>query len=69
MRAAYFSMVVALQPEFPACAAGLGVLADDTLRSAADLGIATAGISLVHRKGYFRPEMDLGGNQTEQRDT
>jgi starch phosphorylase len=45
------------------------VLADDTLRSAADLGIATAGISLVHRKGYFRPEMDLGGNQTEQRDT
>jgi hypothetical protein len=33
IRAAYFSMEVALEPEFPACAAGLGVLADDTLRS------------------------------------
>jgi len=36
---AYFSMEIAIHPSMPTYSGGLGVLAGDTLRSAADLGI------------------------------
>ena len=45
---AYFSMEIALESPIPTYSGGLGVLAGDTLRSAAD-----AGITLASRKGYF----------------
>ncbi len=47
---AYFSMEVGLTPEIPTYSGGLGILAGDTLRSAADLGVSMVGITLVHRK-------------------
>jgi starch phosphorylase len=62
---AYFSMEVALEPTMPTYAGGLGVLAGDTLRAAADLGAPLVGMSLLHRKGYFRQQLDTQGNQTE----
>jgi starch phosphorylase len=62
---AYFSMEIALQAELPTYAGGLGVLAGDTLRSAADLGLSLAGVTLAHRKGYFQQQLDSQGNQTE----
>jgi starch phosphorylase len=54
---AYFSMEVALANEIPTYAGGLGVLAGDTLRSCADLCVPVVGVSLVHRRGYFRQEL------------
>ena len=62
---AYFSMEVALEPSIPTYSGGLGILAGDFLRSAADLGLPIVGITLVHRKGYFRQHLDADGNQTE----
>ncbi|MGH7479391.1 MAG: alpha-glucan family phosphorylase, partial [Candidatus Methylomirabilales bacterium] len=62
---AYFSMEVGLEPAIPTYAGGLGVLAGDTLRSAADLGVPMVGVTLVHRKGYFTQHLDPGGNQSE----
>jgi starch phosphorylase len=62
---AYFSMEIGLEPDLPTYSGGLGVLAGDTLRAAADLGVAMVGVSLVHRKGYFRQHVDEHGNQTE----
>ncbi|MEZ5318117.1 MAG: alpha-glucan family phosphorylase [Vicinamibacterales bacterium] len=56
-RVAYFSMEVALESDMPTYSGGLGVLAGDTLRSCADLEIPVVGISLVHRRGYFRQEI------------
>ena len=38
-RVAYFSMEIALRPDLPTYAGGLGVLAGDMLRSAADLAV------------------------------
>ena len=38
-RVAYFSMEIALNPAMPTYSGGLGILAGDTLRSAADLGV------------------------------
>jgi glycogen phosphorylase len=40
-RVAYFSMEIALNPAMPTYSGGLGILAGDTLRSAADLGVHT----------------------------
>jgi starch phosphorylase len=62
---AYFSMEVGLDPAMPTYSGGLGVLAGDTLRAAADLGIPLVAITLLHRKGYFRQHLDQHGNQTE----
>jgi starch phosphorylase len=62
---AYFSMEVALKSEIPTYSGGLGVLAGDSLMAAADLGIPMVGITLLHRKGYFRQHLDSWGNQTE----
>ena len=65
-RVAYFSMEIALRNEIPTYAGGLGVLAGDTLRSAADLQLPLVGVTLVSRAGYFRQEIDPGGRQLEQ---
>jgi starch phosphorylase len=56
-------MEIALEPELPTYSGGLGVLAGDTLRSAADLGLSMAAVSLVHRSGYFRQEIGTDGGQ------
>jgi glycogen phosphorylase len=63
---AYFSMEIAINPGMPTYSGGLGVLAGDTLRSAADLGVPLVAFSLLHRKGYFRQHLDQTGNQTEE---
>ena len=63
---AYFSMEIAINPGMPTYSGGLGVLAGDTLRSAADLGVPLVAFSLVHRKGYFKQTLDKAGNQGEE---
>src|SRR3990167_6046238 len=64
-RVAYFSMEIALRNEIPTYAGGLGVLAGDTMRSAADLALPLVAVSLVSRAGYFRQEIDAQGRQVE----
>lgn len=64
-RVAYFSMEIALRSEIPTYAGGLGVLAGDILRTAADLRVPLVGVTLVSRAGYFRQELDASGRQSE----
>jgi starch phosphorylase len=63
---AYFSMEIAIHPKLPTYSGGLGVLAGDTLRSAADLGVPLVAFTLAHRQGYFQQHLDGAGVQTEQ---
>lgn len=63
---AYFSMEIAILPEMNTYSGGLGVLAGDTLRAAADLGIPVVGITLAHRRGYFRQILGEDGTQSEE---
>ena len=58
-------MEVGLDTVIPTYSGGLGVLAGDTLRAAADLGVPMVAVTLVHRKGYFRQRLDDSGNQFE----
>jgi starch phosphorylase len=62
---AYFSMEVAIHPSMPTYSGGLGVLAGDTLRSAADLRVPLAAFTLLHRKGYFEQQLNAQGVQSE----
>src|SRR4051812_9025670 len=62
---AYFSMEICLEQAIPTYSGGLGVLAGDTLRSMADLGVPVVAVTLLHRKGYFEQHLDASGTQTE----
>ncbi|MDH4027823.1 MAG: alpha-glucan family phosphorylase, partial [Nitrospirota bacterium] len=62
---AYFSMEIGLRDEIPTYSGGLGVLAGDTVKSAADLCLPFVAVTLISRKGYFRQEIDSNGHQTE----
>jgi glycogen phosphorylase len=62
---AYFSMDVAIDSSIPTYSGGLGILAGDTLRSAADLEAPIVAVTLLHRKGYFDQHLDSEGNQLE----
>jgi starch phosphorylase len=61
-------MEIALRPEIPTYSGGLGILAGDTLRSAADLEIPLVAVSLVCHAGQFRQEFDDQGRQIEHPD-
>jgi starch phosphorylase len=63
---AYFSMEIGLEAGMPTYSGGLGVLAGDTIRSAADLRIPMAAVTLLHRKGYFYQRLDNHGSQEEE---
>jgi len=67
-RIAYFSMEIALHNEIHTYSGGLGVLAGDTLRSAADLGLPMVAVTLVSRQGSFHQSINDAGWQTESPD-
>ncbi len=58
-------MEIGIDSSMPTYSGGLGILAGDTLRAAADLALPVVGVTLLHRKGYFRQRLDAGGNQSE----
>ena len=64
-KVAYFSMEIALDNELPTYSGGLGVLAGDTLRAAADMGLPVCAVTLLYRKGYFKQSIDPSGKQIE----
>jgi starch phosphorylase len=63
---AYFSMEIGLVAAIPTYSGGLGVLAGDTIRSAADLKVPLVAVTLLHRKGYFYQHLDGSGWQREE---
>src|SRR6185503_3571919 len=65
-RIAYFTMEVGLEASLPTYSGGLGILAGDTLKGAADLGLPLVGVTLLHRQGYFVQRLDKTGRQHEE---
>ena len=63
---AYFSMEIALENAIPTYSGGLGVLAGDTIRAAADIRLPMVAVSLLYRKGYFTQRLAEDGTQTEE---
>lgn len=65
---AYFSMEIALQPDIPTYAGGLGILAGDTMRSCSDLELPVVFVTLLSRDGYLKQVIDAAGRQSEEPD-
>jgi glycogen phosphorylase len=65
-RIAYFSMEIGLDAAMPTYSGGLGILAGDTIRAAADLKVPMVAVTLLYRKGYFYQKLDSQGRQTEE---
>lgn len=62
---AYYSMEIAISDAIPTFSGGLGVLAGDHVRSAADRGIRLVAVTLLYRFGFFRQEVGADGAQVE----
>jgi starch phosphorylase len=63
---AYFSMEIGVKNDIPTYSGGLGILAGDTIKSAADLNLPLVAVTLITRKGYFNQEIDANGWQKEK---
>jgi starch phosphorylase len=63
---AYFTMEIALENAMPSYSGGLGVLAGDTIRAAADIRLPMVAVSLLYRKGYFTQLLSDDGSQSEE---
>src|SRR6201984_2393026 len=63
---AYFTMEIDLENDMPSYSGGLGVLAGDTIRAAADIRLPMVAVSLLYRKGYFTQVLADDGSQSEE---
>src|SRR3990170_3262031 len=63
---AYFSMEIGVKNDIPTYSGGLGILAGDTIKSAADLNLPLVAVTMLTRKGYFNQEIDASGWQNEK---
>jgi glycogen phosphorylase len=62
---AYFSAEFALHQSLPIYAGGLGVLAGDHCKEAADLGVPLVGVGFMYPQGYFHQRLTPDGWQEE----
>jgi len=62
---AYFTMEIGLEDAIPTYCGGLGMLAGDTIKSAADMGLPLVCCTLCYRDGYFSQSIDKQGRQKE----
>ena len=59
-------MEIALENSMPSYSGGLGVLAGDTIRAAADIRLPMVAVSLLYRNGYFHQRLSDDGAQVEE---
>ena len=62
---AYFSAEIGISPSLHTYSGGLGILAGDHIKAAADLDVNMVAVTLMYKEGYFKQRMDEDGNQTE----
>jgi starch phosphorylase len=62
---AYFCAEFGIHCSLPIYGGGLGVLAGDLLKAAADLAVPLIGVGIFYRQGYFHQRLDQSGWQTE----
>ena len=65
MKIAYFTMEIGLNENIPTYSGGLGILAGDHIKSAADLDLPLVAVSLLYKRGYFLQNISPLGWQEE----
>ncbi len=67
-RVAYLTMEIGLRAEMHTYSGGLGILAGDIARAAADMNLPMVFVTLASRDGYLRQELDREGRQIDHAD-
>jgi starch phosphorylase len=62
-------MEIGLRSDMPTYSGGLGILAGDTVQTAADMEVPMVAVTMLAHKGYFHQALDASGNQIETPDT
>jgi len=62
---AYFSAEIGISAKLPTYSGGLGVLAGDHIKAAADAKLPMCAVTLLYKEGYFKQRIDDEGRQTE----
>ena len=62
---AYFSAEIGISSSLPTYSGGLGVLAGDHIKAAADIGLKICAVTLLYKEGYFKQKIDELGIQSE----
>mgnify|MGYP001195773958 CR=1 FL=1 len=62
---AYFSAEFGLDESLPIYSGGLGILAGDHIKAAADLNIPLTGVGIFYKKGYFQQQINEHGWQQQ----
>ncbi|MEE9167124.1 MAG: alpha-glucan family phosphorylase [Candidatus Neomarinimicrobiota bacterium] len=62
---AYFSAEMGLTSSLPTYSGGLGILAGDQIKAAADVELPLCAVTLLYKEGYCRQRVDEEGVQTE----
>ena len=62
---AYFSAEIGISESLPTYSGGLGVLAGDHIKAAADASLSMVCISILYKEGYFKQQIDSEGTQIE----
>lgn len=65
MKVAYLTMEIGINESIPTYSGGLGILAGDHIKSAADLGLPLVAVSLLYKRGYFMQNINPMGWQEE----
>ena len=65
MKIAYMTMEIGLNESIPTYSGGLGVLAGDHIKSAADIGLPLVAVTLLYKRGYFMQNNNPMGWQEE----
>lgn len=60
---AYFSLEYGINDDVKLYAGGLGILAGDTLKTAADKKLDYTGVGILYKKGYFKQIINAEGHQ------
>ncbi len=62
---AYFSAEIGISAKLPTYSGGLGVLAGDHIKAAANAELPMCAVTLLYKEGYFKQRIDDDGQQTE----
>ena len=62
----YFTAEIGLWSELHTYSGGLGVLAGDHVKSAADAGIPLVGVTLLYHQGYARQHIDTKASRPKR---
>ena len=59
----YFSAEFGLDESLPIYSGGLGILAGDHIKAAADMNVPLTGVGIFYSNGYFQQRINEGGSQ------